>query len=227
MRILALAAVIAVCAPAAALCEETEQGIAAKYPGDAGIEKDPAVVFREDFEDDRLTERGWYDLAGWGEKLVITGEDKATGAKCIKIVYPKGGTGPWFRAPHFKHGYETMHVRYYRKWADGWDWTGPGDGNGHDTRLVANGPELPKEAYKDQDLVVLMMESCTHLGDWKRGLFGLMLYSRDQYVTPAVKEQRQKEAAQGHRLMGGEWWLATADKSRSPSSPPGKWYCVE
>jgi len=29
---------------------EGDQGIAAKYPGDAGIDADPAVVFADDFE---------------------------------------------------------------------------------------------------------------------------------------------------------------------------------
>ena len=33
-------------------------GLAARYPGDVGIEQDDAVVLAEDFEDDRLTERG-------------------------------------------------------------------------------------------------------------------------------------------------------------------------
>ena len=206
---------------------EPDAGIASKYVMDKGIGKDPDVIFHEDFEDEDLRARGWYDLHSWKKHLLITPEDKATGSKCIKIVYPKGTCGPWFRAPHFKHGIETMHVRYYRKWMDGWDWTGKGDGNGHDTRLVANGPQLPKQAYKANDMTVLMMESCTHFNPWRRGLFGLMLYTRRQHITDAIRTKRREEEAQGHKLRGGEWWLATTDRKRSPKSPPGRWFCVE
>jgi len=201
-------------------------GLAAKYPGDRGIGADPNVVFAEDFEDEGLRDRGWYDLNGWGKRLVITDEDQATGKRCIKLIYPKGSTGPWFRAPHFDHGYETLHVRYYRKWQDGWDWSGPGDGNGHDTRLVANGPELPDQAYKEQDMIVLMMESCTHFDPWKRGVFGLMLYTRSPYLTQAVLAAREPLKADGHKGKS-EFWFATITRERSPVSTPGRWYCVE
>jgi len=201
--------------------------IAEKYPGDRDIADDPAVVFAEDFEDDDLKARGWYDLNGWGKRLVVTDEDKATGAKCLKLVYPSGSTGPWFRAPHFPHGHRTLYVRYYRKWADGWNWGGPGDGNGHDTRLVANGPGLPTQAYKAKDTAVLMMESCTHFAPWRRGLFGLMLFTKKPFLTDAIRASRKTQEAHGHRLRGGEWWLATVDRSRSPKSPPGRWFCVE
>jgi len=227
-KVIAAAAVLCAATLCAAAAEETaEAGIASKYVKDAGIAKDPDVIFYEDFEDDQLRARGWYDLHGWGKALVVTDEQKATGKKSIKIVYEKGGTGPWFRAPHFKHGIETMHVRYYRKWMDGWNWKGPGDGNGHDTRLVANGPELPKQAYKANDMTVLMMESCTHFNPWRRGLFGLMLYTRGRYISGAIRASRKKQEEHGHRLKGGEWWLATTTKERSPKSPPGKWFCVE
>ena len=133
-----LAAVFIVLQSAGQAGEDKSVGIAAKYVKDVGIAKSRAVIFAEDFEDENMPARGWYDLHAWKKHLLITDEDKATGSKCLKIIYAKGSSGPWFRAPHFKHGYETLYVRYYRKWADGWNWGGPHDGNGHDTRLVAN-----------------------------------------------------------------------------------------
>ncbi len=35
-----------------------DQGIAARYPGDIGIAKDPAIVFVEDFEEESSRENG-------------------------------------------------------------------------------------------------------------------------------------------------------------------------
>lgn len=207
--------------------EPRTDGIAARYVGDVGIGADPAVVLAEDFEDDGLRERGWYDLNGWGKRLIVSDEDSATGERSLQLIYPEGHTGPWLRAPHFDRGYETLHVRYYRKWAAGWDWGGPGDGNGHDTRLVANGPDVGQRAYKDADAIVLMMESCTHFNPWKRGLFGLMQYTRKEYFSDAMQQARRARDPEGHRLRGREWWLATVDGSRSPRSEPGRWYCVE
>ncbi|MBN1674640.1 MAG: hypothetical protein JXR37_26575 [Kiritimatiellae bacterium] len=51
-------------------------GLASRYVGDVGISQDPRVVFAEDFEDDDLKRRGWYDMAGWGERLLISDEDR-------------------------------------------------------------------------------------------------------------------------------------------------------
>lgn len=201
--------------------------LAEQYPRDKGIGKDPAVIFHEDFEDDRLKERGWYDLAGWGKSLTVSDDDQATGRRSLKLFYPKGKTGPWCRAPHFDKGYDTVYVRYYRKWSDDWDWGGPGDGNGHDTRLVSGGPDTPRRAYKNHDKNVLMMESCTHFDPWKRGLFGLMLHNKPSVFNDTLKQSYKRKEQDGHKLRGREWWLATTDQSRSPKSEPGQWYCVE
>ena len=205
-----------------------ERSLSEQYPMDQGIANDPAVLFYEDFEDDQLKQRGWYDLAGWTRTLRVSADDQMTGKMSLRLDYPKGQTGPWCRAPHFKEGHKTVYVRYYRKWAEGWNWGGAGDGNGHDTRLVGGPPNLGRQAYKNDDMCVLMMESCTHFDPWKRGLFGLMLFQKkDHLFTPAVKKSLIGKAVDGHALRGKEWWLATIDKSRSPKSEPGKWYCVE
>lgn len=207
--------------------EPRRDGIASRYVGDVGIAEDPAVLFAEDFEDDQIKARGWYDTNGWPKRLLVTDEDQATGSRSLKLVYPKGSTGPWLRAPHFKQGQDTVHVRYYRKWSDDWDWGGPGDGNGHDTRLVASGPDIPSRAYKSHDAIAVNMESCTHFDPWKRGLFGLMLINKKEYLTDTLKQIRKGRNDEGHKLRGHEWWLATVDGSRSPKSEPGQWYCVE
>lgn len=219
---------LAVAPPVLAAADHGDDaGIAARYPGDVGIGEDPAVILAEDFEDDGLRKRGWYDINGEGKRILVSDDDHITGERSLKLIYPEGHTGPWMRAPHFAQGHDTVHVRYYRKWADGWEWGGPGDGNGHDTRLIANGPDVPKQAYKDSDAWVLMMESCTHLGKWQRGHFGLMLFAKSDFYSEAAKQVQQTLRPQGHQPKGREWWLATVDQSRAPRSESGRWYCVE
>jgi hypothetical protein len=72
---------------------EGNAGIAAHYPGDAGIEKDPAVLFHADFEDCRtiadLT-RKW-DVMYHGENLHITQEpaNVHSGHKALEMTIPK------------------------------------------------------------------------------------------------------------------------------------------
>ena len=72
---------------------EWNTGLAAKHPGDAGIEEDPAVIFHEDFEDCRTTadlSRKW-DVMYNGEHLSIT-EDPAHvngGRRALEITMPK------------------------------------------------------------------------------------------------------------------------------------------
>ena len=64
-----------------------DEGIAAKYPGDVGMEKDPAVLLLEDFEDQPtvvnwMQEGGWFGGAGFGAGAgaQLTEEDPADGS---------------------------------------------------------------------------------------------------------------------------------------------------
>ncbi len=92
---------------------------------------------------------------------------------------------------------------------------------------MANGPELADQAYKDQDVVVLMMESAKRAEGWKRGYFGLMLFTRGQYRTPGVVSAQNALKPLGHRPHGGEFWLAPKTGTIPPAAIPGRWHCVE
>ena len=72
---------------------EGNTGIAARYPGDAGIESDPAVVFHDGFEDCRTTAdlpKKW-DVIYNGEHLRITEEaaDVHGAQRALEITIPK------------------------------------------------------------------------------------------------------------------------------------------
>jgi hypothetical protein len=103
----------------------------ASVPQQASIDR--SILFREDFEDDRLQDRGWYDIAHWGDQLVISSAQARSGRSSLEVRYPSGSTGPWLRRQFQPH--DRIYTRYYRKWPSHWVWApeaGP-----HDTYLFA------------------------------------------------------------------------------------------
>lgn len=103
---------------------EGNRGIAAKYPQDRGIERDPAVVFADDFEAmeaDRFApgyrkQKGKkWDNAYGPTRITQQAENVHSGKKALEVAMGRPqGMGA---ARYFKKGFETLHVRYYAKYA--------------------------------------------------------------------------------------------------------------
>ena len=71
--------------------EKTGPGLASKHPGDAGLAKDPDVIFVEDFEVDdldALAARGW--TPRWGPGRWTNGSQEKTGWKYVEIEEAPG-----------------------------------------------------------------------------------------------------------------------------------------
>src|SRR5438045_3879578 len=73
-----------------------QAGLAAKYPGDVGIGKDPAVIFADDFEGGDL--KRWDDKSG---TIAISEERPHGGTKCVAAPMEKrknqgGEAKTWF-----------------------------------------------------------------------------------------------------------------------------------
>jgi len=101
------------------------RGLAAKYPGDAGIEKDPAVVFADGFEDieDAMMETSAYEQSGkkwdnaWGTILISRDpENVHSGRQAIEVTHrqPMRSHGA---EKHLEPGFDVLFVRYYMKYA--------------------------------------------------------------------------------------------------------------
>jgi len=99
---------------------EGDNGIAAKYPGDAGIERDPAVVFVEGFEEAGLdgVKRRWTQAKDGGA-LELAGDvpEGSSGRKSLRVTATRGKNDGGHLFKNFE-GIDTAHLRYYAKFAE-------------------------------------------------------------------------------------------------------------
>jgi hypothetical protein len=87
-------------------------GLAEKYPGDAGIERDPAVLFAENFESG--------DLKKWDQQrgaVSVTGAQPNSGRWCVQMSMQRskntgGDTIKWFMP-----GADRVYARFYVKFS--------------------------------------------------------------------------------------------------------------
>jgi hypothetical protein len=105
---------------------EGNTGIAARYPGDVGIEKDPDVLFVESFEGsvDEICGR-WESVAG--QPIMSKSDDVAPGSggrQSLLLTRVAGGTdgyldgGSLYRRlqnPQGGYGFEQLYFRFYMK----------------------------------------------------------------------------------------------------------------
>ena len=106
-----------------------EHGIAARYPGDRGIEKDPAVLWHEDFEGGAL--KRWDETKG---PVAITTEAPNSGVRCVEIPMHRGRDTGGHLIEWFSPGADTVYVRFYVKFSKNYRYTH------HFVTLLANPP---------------------------------------------------------------------------------------
>ena len=121
--------------------EAPAKGLAAKYPGDAGIAKDPNVIFADDFESWRQdgaqpapgplrVRKGKTGYARSVAGKVSLGDSPAPGRRVLEVAcWPVGkgssGAGASIKLGNYNHagerlgnGYDELYVRYYLKLDD-------------------------------------------------------------------------------------------------------------
>ncbi|MCY2951857.1 MAG: hypothetical protein NTU53_07750 [Planctomycetota bacterium] len=91
---------------------EVQSGLAAKYAEDAGIEKDAAVLFSEDFESGDL--KKWEDQKG---PVALTQEDPHAGKACVAMPMTRGKDRGGHLIKWFMPGAEAVYVRFYVKFS--------------------------------------------------------------------------------------------------------------
>lgn len=98
-----------------------KEGLASLYPGDTGIERDPRVIFVENFEHDSLDTlaKDWETVVG--RDTMALSPDRApggSGKQALLIDREKGAAGQLYRRlknPKGSWGYDRVFARYYVK----------------------------------------------------------------------------------------------------------------
>ena len=124
-----LLALVALAGPAAAprgaepaAIPEGDAGIAAKYPGDAGIAGDPAVLFVEDFEaaDLKAVSARWTETKNpKGEVLALDADlpPGGPGKQSLRMTSAKGKNTGGHLWKLLAPGVDEMHARFYAKFS--------------------------------------------------------------------------------------------------------------
>jgi hypothetical protein len=95
-------------------------GIAAKYPGDAGIDKDQAVLFAENFENGTVADIGerWGHINNKGGKPMLLDADVpagTVGTRSLQVTATLGQDNGGDLYTVFKPGADQVYCRFYVK----------------------------------------------------------------------------------------------------------------
>ena len=104
-----------------------QDGLAAKYPGDVGIETDPDVLFAENFESGTLAR--WDEIKG---PVSATEDAPNSGNWCVRMPMQRGRNTGGHTIKWFMPGEDTVYVRFYVKFSTDYQY------NHHFVWLLAN-----------------------------------------------------------------------------------------
>lgn len=85
--------------------------LADRYPNDRGIEKDPSVLFADNFESGTMSK--WEDVRA----AVVTDETAHAGACSVKMEMVRGKSNGADAKKWFQPGADTVYVRFYVKFS--------------------------------------------------------------------------------------------------------------
>ena len=103
------------------------RGIASNYRGDVGIEKDPSVLFADNFETGEM--KKWDDQRG---PIVLSEESPNTGRWCVQMPMERGKNTGGDAKKWFMPGEDKVYARFYVKFSADYQY------NHHFVWLLAN-----------------------------------------------------------------------------------------
>jgi len=116
----ALAVAVAAAAGRSGVDDRAGPGIAAKYPLDRGIARDPTVLLALNFDEPAGAAAFYGKRAGYG--WTGAAADVFAGGGALAIRQVRGTHTPSEVHPTIP-ATDVAHVRWYRKWDEGYDWT--------------------------------------------------------------------------------------------------------
>ena len=111
-RLAALQPAIQVAASGRAPAGSDAAGLAAAYPGDAGIAADPAVLFADNFESGDM--KKWDQQRG---RVVMTGDKPNAGSWCVQMLMERGQNHGGDAIKWFMPGSDAVYARLYVKFS--------------------------------------------------------------------------------------------------------------
>jgi hypothetical protein len=212
---------------AAAAAAHADPGIASRYPGDAGIEMDAAVIFREDFEagpvervfarwdtagpEDRMSLGGDVPAASRGRRSLVMRKqagDGTRGARLYRRLLPEGGSG-----------YPQVYARMYVKFAAGSDPIQHFGANLGGNHPPTRWPRVSAgERTRGDDSFWTGLEPYGAFWRW------------DFYTYWMEMRSYENENGSGNMAYGNAFLRETAAGSWAPAGPEvrrGEWVCVE
>ena len=118
-------------------------GLAAKYPGDAGIAADPAVVFAENFEEGAIEELGqrWHNVSNKDGKVLAFHDSvpsASSGKRSLQMTATRGENSGGHLFKVLRPGRDRLFLRFYVKFAAD---------NGFNHHFVSLGGEIDPPPY--------------------------------------------------------------------------------
>jgi hypothetical protein len=126
-RVVQCAAILAAACGACLIAEGA--GLAAKYPNDNGLERDPAVLFFDDFEAGDL--KKWADAS---KTLLVTNDSPSSGKFCVRSDMIRGKNEGGQAKKWFLPGADKVYARAYVKFSEDYSY------NHHFITLLASPP---------------------------------------------------------------------------------------
>lgn len=191
-------------------------GLAAQYPGDAGLKRDPAVVFADDFESGELGQ-GWDETGNKDGKVLsfaAPGPDSGLGQRCLRVEAhlgrdTGGGLTKWFEPV------DPLFIRFYTKFDQGCDYVH------HFVTLRANKSLRGGDKWSGFGGAGLKPEGAERFstaiepwGNWGRytppGRWNFYSYWHEMTASP-----------------DGKYWGNSFGVPGAPVIPRDRWICVE
>jgi hypothetical protein len=213
---------------------EGDTGIAAKYPGDRGIDKAPAVLFADDFESDSSVadlRTKWDVLINESNLSIADGADSERGrGKSLLLTIPKRetplATGV---AKLLAPTQNVLFLRWYVKFDRGWFVPGASVHNGStmSSQYFDHGRATPGVRADGRNKFLVSFENENSVGD-SPGNMNVYIYWPGQsdrwgdHFFPSGRVLPASETRSGEATFGKKF------EARPDFSPQvDRWYCYE
>jgi len=190
-----------------------EPGLASKYPGDAGIERDPNVLFAEDFEAGHLKKWDDRDDNSAPKVQLLTGAGRAhAGRRAVRLEAQPGRGAGGDLTKILKTPCDRVFARWYCRFASDFD-QGP---HMHFVHLAAlrERRHLGRSGQKPDGTDFF----CTGLDPWSKG---------GRYLAPGALGFYSYFVDMKRDPAGPYWGNAFRPDKPPVLVPRGRWVCME